>query len=71
MKDYWLTFGIKEMTGFCAPGNVASNAILIKLGFEKGGEALMDEMVVSAYVLPGMKHFTVETGRFSRMGVSK
>lgn len=60
------------MTGFCAPENVASNAIMIKLGFEKAGEALMDnEMVVSAYVLPGMEHFTVETGKFSRMGVNK
>ena len=73
VKNYWLSFGFKEMTGFCLPTNMPSNIILQKLGFERGGEALVEEgkVVVNAYVLPGMKHCTVETTQFSRMGVDK
>jgi RimJ/RimL family protein N-acetyltransferase len=72
VKDYWLKFGLKEMTGFCLPTSEPSNAILRKLGFEKGGEALMSgKVVVSAYVLPGMKHYTVESAQFNWMGVDK
>jgi hypothetical protein len=52
--------------------NEPSNSIMQKLGFERGGEALVEgKVVVNAYVLPGMKHFTAETTQFSRMGVDK
>jgi RimJ/RimL family protein N-acetyltransferase len=72
LKDSLITLGFKEMTGFCLPTNEPSNAILRKLGFERAGEALVNgKIIANAYVLPGMKHFTVENTRFSRMGVDK
>lgn len=72
VKSYLISFGFKEMTGFCLPTNGPSNSMLRKLGFESGGQALANgNLVVNAYVLPGMKHFSVETTKFSRMGVDK
>lgn len=72
VKNYWMSFGFTEMTGFCLPTNEPSNIMMRKLGFESGGQALIDgKMVVNAYVLPGMKHFSVETTKFSRMGIDK
>jgi hypothetical protein len=54
------------------PTNEPSNILMRKMGFERGGEALVNgSIVANAYVLPGMKHCTVETTRFSRMGVDK
>ena len=72
LKDYMISFGFKEIMGFCMPTNEPSNAILRKLGFERAGEALInDKVIANAYVLPGMKHCTVENTRFNRMGVDK
>lgn len=72
VKNYWISFGFKEITGFCLPDNEPSNKLIMKMGFERGGEALANgAIVVNAYVLPGMKHCTVETTRFNRMGVDK
>jgi RimJ/RimL family protein N-acetyltransferase len=72
VKNYWLEFGFKEMTGFCLPDNEPSNAVMRKIGFERAGEALVNgKVVVNAYVLPGMEHCTVETTQFQRMGVDK
>lgn len=72
LKDYMISFGFKEIMGFCMPTNEPSNAILRKLGFERAGEALInDKVIANAYVLPGMKHCTTENTRFNRMGVDK
>ena len=46
VKNYWLEFGFKEMTGFCLPDNEPSNAVMRKIGFERAGEALVNGKVV-------------------------
>ena len=57
------------------PANAPSNKLMIKLGFERGGEATVEEgdLVTNAYVLPGMSktEMTREGTRFSRMGTYK
>lgn len=43
-----------------------------KLGFERGGDAVLEPFhVVNVYVLPGMAHLSQETTRLSRWGVEK
>jgi hypothetical protein len=48
---------------------------MVKLGFERGGEATVEEgeQLTNAYVLPGMSKtdMTRDKTRFSRMGIYK
>lgn len=55
--------------------NIRSIKVIEKLGFEKGGDAIMRQLgtgyVLDAYVWPGMEHMSKETIVLDRFGVEK
>jgi len=71
--DYFLhDFGLKNICAMVLGDNARSVKLVRKLGFERGGDAVLEPWgVLDVYVLPGMKHFSKETTKLSRWGVDK
>jgi RimJ/RimL family protein N-acetyltransferase len=71
--DYFLhDFGLNNICAMVSGDNERSVKLVRKLGFERGGDAVLEPWgVLDVYVLPGMKHFSKETTILSRWGVEK
>ncbi|KAE9372623.1 hypothetical protein N431DRAFT_375884 [Stipitochalara longipes BDJ] len=65
-------FGLKNICAMVFLPNERSVNLIGKLGFESGGDAVLEPWgVTSVFVLPGMKHLSKETTTVSRWGVDK
>lgn len=65
-------FGLKDICAMVSPSNTRSNKLMEKLGFESGGDAVLEPHgVINVYVFPGMAHLSKETTILNRWGVEK
>jgi RimJ/RimL family protein N-acetyltransferase len=65
-------FGLKNICAIVSPSNDRSNKLMGKLGFERGGDVVLQPWgVYNSYVFPGMVHLSKETAIMSRWGVEK
>jgi RimJ/RimL family protein N-acetyltransferase len=65
-------FGLKNICAIVSASNERSSKLMGKLGFERGGDAVLAPWGVhNVYVLPGMKHMSKETTELNRWGVEK
>jgi RimJ/RimL family protein N-acetyltransferase len=71
--DYFVhDFGIKQICAIVSGENERSTKVIRKLGFERGGDVVMEPWgVLDVYVLPGMTPLSKESTILSRWGVEK